>query len=87
MLAQWTPLAARVWAVPLRSTRSLDPEEMRVWMPEHVAFGTRPSVRDALDAARAAGADTIIVAGSLWLVGEARAVLSGESLEEVRGAQ
>lgn len=87
MLAQWTPLAARVWAVPVRSPRSLEPEHMREWMPEHVTFAACPSVRAAFDASLAAGARTVVVAGSLWLVGEARAVLTGEDLEEVRGSQ
>jgi len=38
-----------------------------------------PSVEDALVTARASGADVVVVAGSLYLVGEVRALLLGES--------
>lgn len=87
MLAQWAPLAVRVWAVPLRSPRSLDPDRIVAALPVHLPAQVAPDAATALRAAVAAGAESVVVAGSLWLVGEARAHLVGETLEEIRGAQ
>lgn len=88
LLGQWAPLAVQTWGVPLRSPRTLDPERMR---PEvegiGLPFDSVPDVATALGKAAEAGAERIVVAGSLWLVGEARAHLMGEPLEEIRGAQ
>jgi dihydrofolate synthase / folylpolyglutamate synthase len=85
---QWAPLAERVWCVPVRNPRSLDPSALR----DHVAAGgipaaVAPDARAALRSAAGAGARRILVAGSLFLVGEARAILTGQSLEEIRGNQ
>ncbi len=87
-LAQWTPLASRVWAVPLRNPRSLGPKA--IVQEAHGKPAPATACRDAADALRRAaeaGADRILVAGSLFLAGEARAILTGAPLEEIRGAQ
>jgi dihydrofolate synthase/folylpolyglutamate synthase len=85
---QWSPLAERVWCVPVRNPRTLSPERLR----DHVAADGIPTdtatdVAAAMRAAAASGATRILVAGSLFLAGEARAVLLGEPLEEIRGTQ
>ncbi len=85
MLEQWLPITRRGWGVPLRSPRGLDPQRMQA------AFGIVPfeaaaSAAEALDAA-ARVADRVVVAGSLWLVGEVRAHILGESAEGIRGDQ
>ncbi|MGB0652920.1 MAG: bifunctional folylpolyglutamate synthase/dihydrofolate synthase [Thermoplasmatota archaeon] len=88
LLDQWWPLAAKVWAVPLRSGRSLDPEAVVAHLAgEVIPAEVAPSAQAALQGALDAGAGKVLVAGSLFLIGEARAVLTGQSLEEVRGDQ
>jgi dihydrofolate synthase/folylpolyglutamate synthase len=85
---EWLLPAARLWAVPVRNPRSLDPEAL-------ARHGTEAGVRSAacagleaaLRQAVAAGARRIVVAGSLFLAGEALAVLGGRPLEEIRGSQ
>lgn len=86
MLDAWVPLAARGWGVPIRSPRTLDPEALRVAFGV-IPFAACPDVATALRSAAEAGAERILVAGSLWLVGEARATILGEELEEIRGTQ
>lgn len=86
LLEQWAPLAPKTWGVPLRSGRSLDPEEMRNHIPVGLEFQTA-SVQDALQGAAAAGAERVVIAGSLFLAGEARALILGEPLEEIQGNQ
>ncbi len=88
LVAEWTPMAERVWAVPVRNPRSLDPQRI----VEEVEPTGRPAVaaadaRHALRMAIEAGAERVLVAGSLFLAGEALAVLRGVGLEEIRGAQ
>ncbi len=86
MLDQWVPLAAHVHAVPLRTDRGLDPEEMRGHVEGiGIPFSVHANASDALEAA--GGAGLTVVAGSLFLVGEARAVLTGQPLEDIRGNQ
>ncbi|MHB1261952.1 MAG: bifunctional folylpolyglutamate synthase/dihydrofolate synthase [Thermoplasmatota archaeon] len=85
---QWAPLAEKVWCVPVRNPRTLSPSELKA----HIAASGIPAdvAPDALTALRNAsssGAKRILVAGSLFLAGEARAVLLGERLEEIRGTQ
>lgn len=88
MLAQWAPLAARVIGVPLRSGRGLDPEQMRGEVEGiGIPFTRCDDVAHALRTAREADPDMVLIAGSLFLVGEARAVLTGQPLEEIRGDQ
>lgn len=88
MLDQWMPLAAHVWATPLRSARSLDPAPVvehcrRAGFPADAAGGAAEGLREAVRA----GAHAVVVAGSLFLVGEVRALLTGQDVEEVRGSQ
>lgn len=88
MLDQWMPLAAHVWATPLRSGRTLDPAPV-VEHCRRSGFPARavPDAAGALREAVRSGARTVVVAGSLFLVGEARAVLVGADVGEVRGSQ
>ncbi len=88
MLDQWAPLAAHVWGVPLRSPRGLPPAPIgRHLEGEFMPFDAAPDATTALRLAVEAGARTILVAGSLFLVGEARAAITGEPVEEIRGTQ
>jgi dihydrofolate synthase / folylpolyglutamate synthase len=87
-LEQWVPLAAHVWGVPLRNPRSLEPERMRRAVEGvGIPFAACPDARSALVAAASAGAQRVVVAGSIYLAGEARATLVGQPLEEIRGSQ
>jgi dihydrofolate synthase / folylpolyglutamate synthase len=88
MLDQCMPLAARVYGVRLRTARSLAPVELGARV--HAAgfqFSEAPTVEDALALAAADGHKRILIAGSMFLVGEARAVLTGQSMEDIRGDQ
>lgn len=88
MLNQWAPLAAFVHGVPLRNTRGLDPAVLAGSVEGiGIPFTAHGDVAAAIDAALSAGADQVVVAGSLFLVAEARATLRGEPLEDVRGDQ
>lgn len=85
---QWAPLAQQVWCVPVRNPRTLAPQELVDHIaPSGIPTAARGDVEQALRSAAAAGATRILVAGSLFLAGEARARLTGSSLEEIRGAQ
>ncbi len=88
MVDQWAPLAAHVWGVPLRNPRSLPPAALgRHLEAEFMPFDEAPDAATALRHAVASGARYIVVAGSLFLIGEARAAITGEGLEEIRGSQ
>ncbi len=88
MLDQWMPLASHVYGVPLRNQRGLDPGSIgAVVTKAGFPFTACPSVADALKAAADGGAERVLIAGSLFLIGEARAFLTGQGLEEVRGDQ
>lgn len=85
---QWAPLASHVWCVPVRSQRSLAAEDLAAYVrPSGIPADARPDAATALASAAAAGAHRVLVAGSLFLAGEARALLTGQGLEEIRGAQ
>jgi dihydrofolate synthase/folylpolyglutamate synthase len=87
-LAQWVPLASSVTAVPVRNPRSLAPEALAQEVRAHgIPCGTASDVTAALNQAAARGAGRILVCGSLFLAGEARAVLTGAPVEEIRGRQ
>ncbi|HUR64028.1 MAG TPA: folylpolyglutamate synthase/dihydrofolate synthase family protein [Candidatus Thermoplasmatota archaeon] len=85
---EWLLPAARLWAVPVRNPRTLDPETLRRHGAEAgVRSSVAPDAGSAIRQAAAAGATRIVVAGSLFLAGEALAFLHGRPLEEIRGAQ
>jgi dihydrofolate synthase / folylpolyglutamate synthase len=85
---QWAPLASRIWCVPVRNPRSLDPSRLADHVrPSGIPVEVQPDVASALHAAAAAGARRVLLAGSLFLAGEAVAVLTGQGLEEIRGTQ
>jgi dihydrofolate synthase/folylpolyglutamate synthase len=87
-VAEWAPLATHTWAVPVCNPRSLAPAALRDEVRRRGWSATDAgSAASALNRAAAAGATRIVVAGSLFLAGEARAVLTGTSLEEIRGRQ
>ena len=77
ILDQLAPLAARIHLCPISSPRSLRAEEFAAAMPAdsppHTCF---PSAQAALDAALK-HPQPILVAGSLFLVGEVRGLLQG----------
>lgn len=84
----WLAPCARLWAVPVRNPRTLNPEALAAAGREAgVRSEVAPDVEAALQAAIAAGANRILVAGSLFLAGEAIALLTGRELEEIRGTQ
>lgn len=87
MLDQWAPLATHIWGVPLRSPRSLDPGRIQERVPVGVPFQACHDFEDAFQQAKDAGATDAVVAGSLWLVGEARAWLTGQDMEDIGGDQ
>ncbi len=87
-LDEWLLPSAHVWAVPVRNPRSLDPGAIVAFARDAgVRADVARDVEAALSAAVRDGGRRVVVAGSLFLAGEAVAFLSGESLEEIRGAQ
>jgi dihydrofolate synthase/folylpolyglutamate synthase len=69
------PRADRIIATAPRQPRAVLPETIRE-LAEHAAVETAPRLEDALARARAASPeDAVFVTGSLFLVGEARALL------------
>lgn len=87
LLAQWFPLAQKTWGVSLRSGRSLDPESMRGQVEGMGLPFATATLEEALAGAKKAGMERVLIAGSLFLAGEARALMLGESLEEIQGNQ
>ncbi len=85
---QWAPLAEHVWCVPVRNPRSVDPAVLQAHLAgDGIVAAVAPDALTALRNAASAGATRVLVAGSLFLAGEARAVLLGQPLEEIRGTQ
>jgi dihydrofolate synthase / folylpolyglutamate synthase len=74
MLRQWVHLADRVTATRTRTERSIDPDLVASHIPGEVPFTTANSFPEAWDRV---GATDAVVAGSLFLVGEARSYLLG----------
>lgn len=87
MLHHLVPLAKRVWAIPVRSPRSLQPDSIGGAIPAGVEFTTASDFGDALVRAQKDRADRILVTGSIFLAGEARARLTARDLSEVGGRQ
>lgn len=84
----WSPLARRAWTVPLRNPRTLSADALAAHLEaEGTPAKALPSLREALHCAFDAGATRILIAGSLFLAGEALAVLEGMPVEEIRGPQ
>ena len=83
--AALAPLAARILVVPVRSPRSLPPEQVQaaVWeSAPGLDCTVLPDVRTAIRTA-ATWPEKSLIAGSLFLVGEGLAYLTGQPLEEV----
>jgi dihydrofolate synthase / folylpolyglutamate synthase len=69
------PLATHVIVTAPRFARALRPEAL-VEASDHPSIQVAPELKDALEIARAAGpSDVVFITGSLYLVGEARALL------------
>lgn len=77
ILAELIPLAGKIHLCPVDTPRALPPGELASCLPAgappHEVHGTF----DEAFAAALAGGDPVLVAGSLFLVGEARALLAG----------
>lgn len=78
MVAALAPVAARLYLVRPDSPRAIEPEKLRERLGADSPAGVYPSLESALDAARkgAGGEGLAVVAGSLYLVGPARRLLS-----------
>jgi dihydrofolate synthase/folylpolyglutamate synthase len=74
MLGALAPLAASVHFCAPDSPRAIPPQELAAWAPGAV----HPDVASAVRAAQAEGG-VVLVCGSLYLVGEARTLLRGET--------
>ncbi len=73
------PLASRIFFCPVDTPRALPTEELAAFLPDDAPpYETFASFRDAFAAVSIQG-DSILVAGSLFLVGEARAFLTGST--------
>jgi dihydrofolate synthase/folylpolyglutamate synthase len=88
MLAELAPRFSRVVLTRPGTPRARDPETLREWVPAAQVCASLP---EALSAARgpaarglAARGDTlVVVAGSIFLAGEARALLLGEPTDPI----
>lgn len=87
MLDQMLPLARKIWAVPIRSPRSLDPHELASHVADHLNPTPVDTFEEAYHRARAEGATDVLATGSMFLAGEARALVTGHDLSEVGGSQ
>ena len=81
MGAALSPVVRRIRFVPAGSPRAAAPEELlRRFAPGRADAAASPGLSSALDDLLAdPSGETIIIAGSLYLVGEARSLLSGRS--------
>ena len=76
VLAILAPLASRIFLCPVDTPRALPPEELAGYLPADAPpHETSGSFEKAFTAASSHG-DPVLVAGSLFLVGEARAFLT-----------
>lgn len=87
MLQSLASVARRVWGVPIRSPRSLDPYEMAGALPDGIPFEAAADFSAAWERILHSRPERVLVTGSLFLAGEARAVLTGADLSEVGGSQ
>ena len=75
------PLAVKIFLCPVDTPRAVSAEELAISLPSgSPAFETFADFRSALTAAENHGSP-ILVAGSLFLVGEARALLTGKAFQ------
>ena len=77
ILAHLVPLAARVFLCPVDTPRALTPQELAAAMPENAAPHECHATFEAAHAAARAAGHRILVAGSLFLAGEARSFFTG----------
>ncbi len=70
------PLASRIYLCPVDTPRAVGPEELATYLPADAPDHEKHTTFEAaFDAAKKTG-ETVLVAGSLFLVGEARALLT-----------
>lgn len=75
------PLAAEILLCPVDTPRAVGPEELATFLPRDAPpHGTFATFQSAFAAAEAKGSP-ILIAGSLFLVGEARAFLTNENFQ------
>ena len=83
ILAELAPLAAGIFLCPVDTPRALSTAELAGFLPPSRARGFS-ALADALAAARKSRQENglpILVAGSLFLVGEAKALISGQGFQ------
>ena len=81
ILAALAPLAERIFICPVDTPRALAPEEIAACLPENAPpHECHPSFAAAFAAAASSGGP-VLVAGSLFLVGEARAQLTDSEFQ------
>lgn len=81
ILAHLAPLAGRIFLCPLDTPRAMPTEEIAHHLPESSPpHECHPCFQEAYESALASGLP-ILIAGSLFLVGEARARLSGSTFQ------
>jgi dihydrofolate synthase/folylpolyglutamate synthase len=87
MLSALAPTFDRVVATRSHNERALPPEEIAAALPPGVAVDVVADPEAALDCARAlvAGTGTVVVAGSIFLVGGLRARLLGQRCDPAGG--
>lgn len=82
ILSQLAPLASRIFLCPVDTPRALSAKSLEKFLPAnsppHEIFS---DVRSALAAAQAHG-NPVLVAGSLFLVGDARAILTEATFQQ-----
>jgi len=68
-------------------SRAADPAAMAAFLPPDLPRRLYPSVSDAIAAtvSRLSDSDTLLIAGSLFLVGEAQAYFAGRTCSPLRG--
>ena len=77
ILAHVAPLAARIFICPVDTPRAMTPEELAAELPDGAAaHECHATFQSAFAAAHAAG-HRVLITGSLFLAGEARAFLTG----------
>lgn len=86
MVEQWVPVARRIIAVSIRSPRSLDPSLVGNQVPDGLPFTAASGFQTAWLDVLESGARDILVAGSLFLVGEARSHLINMTATRDRNA-